>query len=1625
MEAEPVSLISIAHFFPRTPPNEIVRDNLLDLMEETLNENNLIVIEGYQGVGKTTLMSQFARRNSSRTLSIFVSSGDALSADLGVIRTDLGSQINFALGRFEPVEDVNQGTLNQLLFQMSRLARKKHGPYYLVVDGIDDVPKIADALLSSLPIGSSAFKLLVAVQKRATLPRLERAPPIAIPGFTVDESDRFLSDVVLDNNVRRDVHKLLRGVPERLASFKRLVATGSDPETLLREPASANELFEKEWAGAGELTGDERLLVALLAHDNQRQTVASAADLTNLEVREVERLVNRLSFLEIDAENQTLTFVAEPIRSFVRGKLADLATTVNDLLISKLLEHPDADETLRRLPGYLEQAGRLEQLLRYLTPERFEQLLAKTETLAFLKDRVAAASRAATALGDDYELVRTTIQRCVILDIDRGSRTARHEVVARVAVADYEGALRIAQTAVLKEDRLQLLAVIANGKRESGLTPEPEIVETIRVLAEEVDGAGLGARAVSLAEDLVHILPDAAARLLQAAREGGSMPGRSFDLALTHMTVQASLAREGSDKSLDVVRGLISDHQLRRFSSHVHTMATAYSADEMLDAFSDLDRAEDQLFFMKHWLRHRKDAKGAHLVVKAALDMLIRTTDYVPTATDFRELATPLQYLQDDDAISVFLQRFDAQATAIENVGPTIDYVRLRLLLALATRRISMSQAQDRFLEAYYYSTTIAGASERAAALAWILKTLPQVDPTGEFESHEGVGAVIETDLRTLITEILNGTANHEVAVRPVILALAKTRLDLAQEIAKSLNTEPRRDQALLEIIESAIDRRSDDVQLAQLIQMLGTFASLDLRDAAILLLIERVARDPHEFAGRRRDAMSLFGRVGEIRDGVARTKAFALASLFASAEPDLASFRATCVERVEETIGQLDDVLRKLDAAYTAIPILRRSDLEDARRILRLVEEIRDSAPLYDEHTSEVMSLSIRLAVRALGGALVARIDVGSDTARIISLIGVVPSVQERIDLLTSLVLRYIAARRTDEARTMTATYIRPLLGSGVKNDVSSRIAAVVTALPALFALNKTIGLDYLESLDPLARDEALRELARYAVSKLPFEDPFDGDSVSNVDFDTARELLDIASRMDHDIDVYTCIRTVCTAVRGDRVSGQQKQELLQIVQRLIATKFPNPRYITHQGYARLAEAQLFRSRNAKAQEWRELVDASRSIPNIADRSFVLAGIAGVLPPRESELRDDVARESLAVAEDIPSILDRAEHHYWLASELAEIMPSLAKKALQQCAKAVVGPESEKIRLRRRVVDLAHSMDPSFATSVAAIMDSDGARVARLDVKRQMAALKMKSQLVDSHLRLEDEPENNDAFPRTAWLLLRSLNAGTIASERLDNMRRLISIAGESTLTHSYPVLALAIQSVVRKYAETDQAVKTIRPVLDSALSAAEFAGRFAQVLAHRQTAATRSTPVTENQIVIRPGERERGLRWISDWIAKSVRTYLKIADPFFGPADLELVKLVGEIHPECLLKVLTGRKQQVEEVGRLGSTSVEDAYRSSWSLLSEQAPPSTEILVVGIEPSGEAPIHDRWWLTESGGLRVGTSFNGIGKSKVSEISVLSAFEAQQLEQELDRYWSRQPQEAGARRLQFTQFNL
>lgn len=488
-----------------------------------------------------------------------------------------------------------------------------------------------------------------------------------------------------------------------------------------------------------------------------------------------------------------------------------------------------------------------------------------------------------------------------------------------------------------------------------------------------------------------------------------------------------------------------------------------------------------------------------------------------------------------------------------------------------------------------------------------------------------------------------------------------------------------------------------------------------------------------------------------------------------------------------------------------------------------------------------------------------------------------------------------------------------------------------------------------------------------------------------------------------------------------------EQRADLLTRLKGLLS-KFPSPKFIQHEGYRILAEAQIGRLEKIGAAQWDELIARAKTLPNSSDQALVFSQLAEAIPASSAltARKRQLFADAKVKIEGLSSALDRAIRYEALAKNALDFDRQISRNALRAAIETSTTSDFEDASsVRRRLVDMAYRLDPDFAADISSKLDDDPVRKAKqTELQERLEILKLRDSLQTGNERLLSKKNPNAAqISEAAWMALRSLNSNKITAVSSEKARARVVEASRFPLEQAFAVLAFVIENEVRHYKETPQAAVHLRPLFKACAMGAELAYRISAKMRDASIAYRSTIKEIEGRSLIQAGERDRALEQIRSWVRNKVNQYVKICDPYFGLDDLELVRLIRMENEEVPIEILTSRKHQRDQGVPV---PWDEAYQSHWRLnISETDPGEVKMTIVGTKESGAMPIHDRWVLSEGSGLRIGTSFNSLGVSKASEISDIAAEDFPGVRDVIEAYLNGKPKTRNGEKLLYTSFNL
>ncbi len=1642
LTASVASLSSVSASFPTLPQPLIDRQHILSALDTMLEDDiQAVVLEGEEGIGKTTLAAHFVQSHPNRAFSLFATGPSALARSPEFLQSDLCDQVAFLLTSTRlPARQDSRAFLRKGLIELARAAVRRRVPYYYVVDGLlegsdAEVSAACTTLAQLLPLGVKGFKFLITGSAERLSSDLRKGiilKTFTPTGFTLDEARAYLAEFPLDQGLFNDLYKAFRGVPGKLASVRRLLKQGARFSELVDDiPNTLSQLFELEWKAVAQCSPLELDVLGFLAHSQHNLTSDQLNRLCGVNATVLAEMPSRLPFLAWSSSGGVLAFVSASFKSFAMSKMAAHRDTCIQRMIDLLHADKSSLDAVEHLPGYLQAAGRADEIISYLTPDHLASVCERLQSLTPVRAAIECGAHVAEDLKRPVDALRFALQQSLVAELEVASVLAS-EVDARLEVEGISSALSVANSAFLKEDRLQLLSRIVRHQKRRGEYPDPTLLEEIRQLAASADFSSNPGRAVEIAEDLICNLPDVAMSMVE--RAASCEPGGGLDLALAKLSIVAADSKELGEKSgasREAIVDRINSVGLRQLARAASLLAGQYSVDELLRTCDAMPSTEDALFLLERWCVDNYRQDDAWRVSEHGLKLILKATTYTPTARVVRRLCSPLPFASEDHPYEVnrILQQVDAQAEILKKRGPAVEYVRLQLHLAEAEATWDVPHATIRIEELFLFADSLTGPT-RLEAVARCVRALTLDETNRLHDATSSLLSLFDDELRRSIPELLASTAEHAELVAGVVAALGDIIPTFVHDVISTANTGDRRDSLRHRFATCLIHPKRPLPDVSVITSLLKEFESERNHEACLADLIDRIF--VQKDLSLNREWEDLLRRTLSMVYAPLRHEAVAKAYVIARRSDAIQAGDACALLKAEcrRSLTRIDSSWTQIDFGFTTAGVLSSVDEEEAGVIYKVTLETRRLTNVPSEPAAIAFIGCLRLAMRAFIGLIRRKSGIDGALPRLRSLLSKVPSTSERARLWGELALRCFSAGADELGRSLAQNDLMAAY-SAIPDDGLKRLV-LVEITPALFKLHRQVAFDELSKADAETRDEGLAEICSFILTGQPRTEPFDASRKAEFElgYPAAIDILDCLDRMKKDSTSFTVISRLCSSVARDEcpLTKEQRSEVARRLEDTARSRFPSPAGVAHEGYRVAADAHIARLRNVSEAAWIALENRAEAIPNVCDRVLVLALVAEAAPSRFREIQIRLLDKARELADLIPCDLDRINRLFNIASIASDVDAMIARQCLRNAFTMSKATEHRTIEEQQRaMVDLAYRIDPAFAKSLVSLLDDDPVR------KRARDRLQRHIEVIEAR---RDVAKDTDAASRLrqlktkglvelCWSLLAGLNSGRVRTVKVDSTIPYVRMAGFHNLSETYPVMAWVIENSVQRHDDTPFGKTHLVELFHATAFACDFALRVigrASGLQQEWSSLGAPSGVAEG-LIIHAGEREKAVAHLRNWLLQRQPEYLKICDPYFTLTDLPLLALIQDVVPGCRIQLLISEKKQ-KEIGV--SEPFDDAYRVHWRLhVSDQEPPDADITIVSIAGSGDSPIHDRWIISSGAGLRLGSSFSGFGASKVTEITSLEAETALEREREIDQFLMRQVREVVGKRVKYIAFSL
>ena len=1598
---------------PAIPDNQIKRDSQVIFIKKefTYNRKNLL-ISGRPQTGKSNFLSQFARQNIERSIAYFITESPPSQKQFSFLFS-ICVQMCKLLEQNPPDYKISLEALNSLFNELfkkiDKKAKSNRTQFYLIIDSIEWGMKgrDGDRIIDLFPLQNydginmlfSCRTLQIENLLDSTKINDNKYPPIDIEqwAFTSVETEKYFENISLDSRKIKKIFLKYGGTPGYLKIVKDTIMMNSNFD-LDSAPEDIQTLITQQ--------------VKLIFNTSNQFTINSLKFLSaspfplltnmlsKLTGRDENILINELKstgFVSHDFSNKRLIFLNELIRNIIREKIdKELKDIRNRLLECVQTSFPNEDELQDLLLIELQDYNGLKKRL---TPSVvIKNIISDGIGLSTVLKRLQAASQLAQMNNDTNGLIKWTLGTNVVKEF-ASHAIDQAEINALIAIGESDEALRKAY--VLKDlaTQIRLLARIYYSLKRRGYAVPQDAKESLikRVEAlkiEEIDKDILKRVAI----DIFPILPDNSIAILEKLFqqvESQSLIESAFDTVFTKLQEEkVEDLLEFKIKPLFItkvlkLKGLLFERLKEELKSTENTKAKEYIIRQWCIQNSENDMIKDGI---KLWQ-----------------ETVITDRKFVIPLKSLRQLTDLILQISIESRMSLIEILKIPEFISIDS--PKEEWIKVRLNLAEALFEINSKKALYEINDVYeHVHNTVIDLDEKSFCLSRLLLTILRVTPLDMNFIN-----TLKIELDKTVNDLLKDSAEHFELTRNLIQNMVEYDPNEALTIAQKLNLEEHRYKAVQLVLRIALRTKFDydhSELLCKSLEYIETEYGIIERDVCIANIVEELRAG--EYTVNNSNLIVLRDCTYKMKDYAIKSEVLGnLAVLYNKISQE------NTFQLIEQSITEWrneDDLKVKLFLGYKLVEYISNINQTDAKKLFQEVKGLylEPGIGLAIGNLGNTYVEIIHLAIRAIE-----RKHSDEDLKMLEELIERIPAKDVQLNLYAHMAASYYRIESTTRAEKL----IRSKILQGL-NDLPSgfkRKMFIEDSLSIIYEYDKTIAKQLVENLSLTSQNRAWSLVLIWSLCRSYFGDHthIDADKLTvTCTYQKFKEnVIPALSEIKHDRSFCRAMVAITNSIKFSFESNvltdtAQILDLFRLLDKITDENLPDKKNIQHDGYLVFSKSiingvrsYLYRSlerarfRNTGRlfkkdirQKWSDIISQAKSIPNKADKVFVLSLVGKYMrfyydkdfKPAKSIL--DIADNE---AQTIPTLIDRIGRFQSISESWDDLNEKskakyLIEKAIES-AQFLKGLSADE-RLKT-LVQASYKIDASFAEKVVSELDKN-----RYPIDYNPAKITYKiEKLVEkpSQLSLEGPSfAREKIFEVSCNKLISDLASGRWFFIETPTLEKWLI---ESMKYH--PQISFRIAHWVLEYLH--QTKNNLSKYIDLSLflETAELIYLLADKVSSSDSSGIPfllddSFPVLNRKKVFF-NSLEDGREKLQNWLMENVKEYLTISDPYFRKQDIDYFRYVSENYRICV--ICTDKYFENTDILQL-----RNEIELYWKEKSTRVSPNVFFIII---PNDQADkLQNKIIITSSAGIELNESISMLDKNG-GYFAVLNEEECKELE--------------------------
>lgn len=1566
---------------PDPVEHEIKRDAMLELIENRLCEYNILCLYGDDGVGVTTVLSQFVQKHATHCVSYFYDGLSIMWLNPDVMEHSIVEQLYwFVFGGEEHFNrnDAQKHNLATLWTRVSRKIKNEKKPLYFAFDGFDDLPvekkESVKRFLANMDWSRGRFvftgkkekiKELLPTDNKLSISEHEIAPfeqadireyfRKAKNDLTDEELDS-LRDITRGNGHRMEIvlHRYIE--KNRLQDLLQANVTG--------ESDLYDEDFQSLFMEGDSLTEN---FIALLTYADFPLHKSITAEILDTSMGDFEKMAVVLrDFVNISPDGYCK--LSQPgFHKYLKRKLMNLKQKTELRILHELQKHENESSYTRVIPALMKSLGQTENLVSFLNNENMQQILVAEKSQAALNEQCEFGYNACKTKIDRYAsaLFRFAVNRSMSREIEK-NELWDYELEALLATGHIEQALALAQNVYLSEERLKSFLIIARKKKLLSSNDYDIVKDNIDHLVSIVEFEKIPDKAIELAKLLLPIDYKAAICIVDRVTKANKETINA-DRVYSMMSLLANNKTDdemGNVTNFDVVSSKIENDELRSFTHAAKNLFADASVDLFLAELNKLPNNSRKLHLLQFWLPEHKEKEGIGKAILEAIQLIVAVsgTD-MPKAKILNRVCQSMSKMTENEMMKA-MAYIESMSETIKY--PTFDYVDAELTIIEATKKLLPQKSKEHLENLYLHILDLKDDSVKVTCLSKLLGRFDYLGEKVETEKVLGCSSVnIRKEITELIHKLLQETAYHLKVVEEPIKALVCDYSTMIDELVAGINTDERKKRAYsLAATHYLLKQDEEKVSPTYFFELISkTDNTYDNREHPLELLSEMLLyADKVDHTAFLPVVKKEFHFFEELERASKKVMIFMRLYLWIMKNFPTDTFARKLRDSVLKNWGMIDTLKARIECGFFLAKNFAKTSKEDAEAILNKCNALKAECLLGSSSCVSAYDVAMKLYVRSM--SLLVRYGLSSDENVLLQFRDDMDSqlsLVEKASIWGNIALEYYLANNHQQFNRLCIEYI-PTDFDGL--SVMSQKCIIYRVAPALFIHSRETFYTLLGKYDETFKNDCLHCIAEFIIGKQSF---LSGMSIElkayDLDYKDYQDLIAILDHSTADNSYYQLINIISRSLREGRpkqlLSIEQRKTVFKRLEQVVNDNLPTSKGIQHEGYkiACLAALKYVNGNFGGDQKAYWEAEIAR-ITNKADRAFLFLQIAPYFNRKQDKV--EFFQKGINLSDSLPSTYDKVSRldmsiNECMENKLSDMVRPVAESALTSLR--INGTLED----HKRLIDMVYQHKPELAEEMVNNMDRDPARVQYK--QRLLNHISSAKKLKQAH-----EDFDKDDFSRIYRLSLeeqikffeKRLDDIINGTGQLLDVETIFNVCIKHIFANNIENAQWAILYIMEDIFNKYKLSKENRELLLSIHSALRFNLKLALSLGagtkeriNRVDSLMQNHTYSENGY-IQVGEEDKAMAYITNWYQSVRYNALTIIDPYFKPKDLSVIKTLCDINNDLEIRILTHR----------GRFCNED-YSSQWHAISSGVTNTIKLNFVGYADKPEdGPMHDRYWI-------------------------------------------------------------